>query len=147
MLRFETPVKAGETKAFTVKEEREVSQTITLTNGDVNQLHYVVNLAEASPALKHQLLVALNHKRAWDDAARELRQVVADLQRLTQDQDRIRRNLRETPKEADVYATYLKKLSAQEKEIDALTTKQKKLMDEEFAAQKKYENYLVTIGE
>ena len=67
------------------------------------------------------------------------------MQRLTQDQDRIRKNLRETPKEAEVYATYLKKLNDQEKEIDALTAKQKKLMDEEFKARKKYEDYLSNI--
>jgi len=71
--------------------------------------------------------------------------VVADLQRLNQDQDRIRKNLRETPKEAEVYETYLKKLSAQEKEIDALTAKQKKLMEEEFTTRKKFDDYLVGI--
>ena len=53
---------------------------------------------------------------------------------MNADQDRIRKNLRETPKEAEVYATYLKKLNDQEKEIDALTAKQKKLMTDEFAA-------------
>ncbi len=52
-----------------------------------------------------------------------------------------RKNLRETPNEAEVYATYLKKLSDQEKEIDALTAKQKGLVGEEFATRKKYEDY------
>jgi hypothetical protein len=86
-------------------------------------------------------------KSAWDVQVRELHQVVADLQRLNQDQDRIRKNLRETPKDAEVYQTYLKKLSDQEKEIDILTEKQKKLMGAEFAAKKKYEDYLGTIGD
>ena len=36
---------------------------------------------------------------------------------------------------------------AQEKEIDALTAKQKKLMTDEFAARKKYEEYLANITE
>ena len=67
------------------------------------------------------------------------------LQRLNLDQDRIRKNLRETPKEAEVYTTYLKKLADQEKEIDALTAKQKALMADEFGARKMYENYLTTI--
>ena len=71
----------------------------------------------------------------------------ADLQRLNQDQDRIRKNLRETPKDAEVYQTYLKKLSDQEKEIDTLTDKQKKLMSEEFQARKKYEDYLANISD
>ena len=71
--------------------------------------------------------------------------MVADLQRLNADQDRIRKNLRETPPAAPVYKTYLDKLSDQEKEIDGLTAKQKTLMAEEFAAKKSYENYLVTL--
>jgi K+/H+ antiporter YhaU regulatory subunit KhtT len=60
-------------------------------------------------------------------------------------EDRIRKNLRETPKEAEVYATYLKKLSDQEKEIDKLTEKQKKLMTEEFTARKTFEDYLANL--
>ena len=80
-------------------------------------------------------------------ARRELANVVADLQRLSADQDRIRKNLRETPKEAEVYATYLKKLSDQEKEIDTLTAKQKKLMGDEFTARKKYDDFLASISD
>ena len=86
-------------------------------------------------------------KGEWDAQVRELAQVGADLARLNADQDRIRKNLRETPKEAEVYATYLKKLADQEKEIDALTAKQKKLMGEEFTARKKYEDYLANISD
>jgi hypothetical protein len=46
-----------------------------------------------------------------------------------------------------VYATYLKKLSDQEKEIDALTTRQKKLMDDEFSARKTYDDFLANISD
>ena len=61
--------------------------------------------------------------------------------------NRIRKNLRETPREAEVYTTYLKKLSDQEKEIDALTSKQKKLMTDEFASRKKYDDFLANISD
>ena len=147
VFRFQTPVKAGETKNFTVKEERDVVQTIQLTNGAENQIRYFISLSEASPGLKQKLQTALKVKGDWDVQLRELNQVNADLQRLNIDQDRIRKNLRETPKEAEVYATYLKKLSDQEKEIDKLTEKQKKLMTEEFTARKKYEDYLSNISD
>ena len=145
--RFQTPVKAGETKTFTIKEEKDISSSMQLTNNSDDQIRYFINLAEASPALKQKLTQALAIKGEWDAARRELAQVVADLQRLNADQDRIRKNLRETPKEAEVYATYLKKLSDQEKEIDALTTKQKKLMDDEFKTRKHYDDYLANISE
>jgi hypothetical protein len=145
--RFQTPVKAGETKSFTVKEERDVTQTVRLTNGTENQIQYFISLSEASAGLKEKLQTALKVKGEWDVQVRELAQVNADLQRLNIDQDRIRKNLRETPKEAEVYATYLKKLADQEKEIDALTTKQKKLVTDEFTARKKYEDYLANISD
>ncbi|QJW94271.1 DUF4139 domain-containing protein [Frigoriglobus tundricola] len=147
VFRFQTPVKAGETKSLTVKEERDVASTITLTNGAEDQIRYFISLSEASSGLKQRLETALKIKGDWDAMRRELAQVVADLARLNGDQDRIRKNLRETPKDAEVYGTYLKKLSDQEKEIDGLTTRQKKLMDDEFQARKKYEDYLVTISD
>jgi hypothetical protein len=147
LYRFQTPVKAGETKTFTVKEEKDVATSIALTNSAEGQIRYFINLAEASPSLKKKLTEALGLKGTWDVSQRELQQVVADLSRLNADQDRIRKNLRETPKEAEVYQTYLKKLSDQEKEIDALTAKQKKLMGEEFTARKTYEDYLANLSD
>jgi hypothetical protein len=51
------------------------------------------------------------------------------------------------PKVAEVYATYLKKFSDQGKEIDFLTSKQKKLMTDEFAARKKYDDFLADISD
>ena len=147
VFRFQHALKAGETKSFTVKEERDDTSTIALSNGQENQIRYFISLSEATPALKQKLQDALTIKGEWDVALRELNQVTADLQRLTADQDRIRKNLRETPKEAEVYETYLKKLSAQEKEIDALTAKQKALVANEFAARKRYEDYLANISE
>jgi len=145
--RFMTAVKAGETKTFTVKEEKDVGTSITLTNNNDNSIRHFINLAEASPELKQQLTQALKVKESWDLARRELAQVVSDLQRLNLDQDRIRKNLRETPKEAEVYATYLKKLSDQEKEIDTLTEKQKKLMNDEFKTRKAFDDYLANISD
>jgi hypothetical protein len=140
-------VKAGEEKNYVVNEERDVQTNIALNNNPDGQIRYFLSLNEASPALKEKLNEALRVKGTWDNSLRELNQVVADLNRLNLDQDRIRKNLANTPKEAEVYQTYLKKLSDQEKEIDALTAKQKKLMGEEFAAKKAFEDYLANLSD
>ncbi|HEY3787708.1 MAG TPA: DUF4139 domain-containing protein, partial [Urbifossiella sp.] len=145
--RFQTNVKAGEEKNYVVSEERDVRTNISLSNNPDGQIRYFLSLNEASPALKEKLKEALKVKGQWDNSLRELNQVVADLARLHQDQDRIRKNLANTPKEAEVYQTYLKKLSDQEKEIDGLTAKQKKLMGEEFAAKKSFEDYLANLSD
>ena len=46
-----------------------------------------------------------------------------------------------------MYQTYLKKLSDQEKEIDALTARQKDLMKAEFEAKKTYEDFLGNVSD
>ena len=93
------------------------------------------------------MLAALLKKGEWDSTRRELQQVQADLARINADQDRIRKNLRETPEAAEVYKKYLKKLDDQEKEIDTLTDKQKALMAGEFKAKKAYEDYLGNLSD
>ena len=69
-------MKAGETKTFTVKEEKEIESSVELTNSSENQLHYFVSLSEASAELKQKLNEALKLKEKWDSSAcRELNQV------------------------------------------------------------------------
>jgi hypothetical protein len=143
--RFKTEVKAGAEATFKVAEERDISASVALSNSPDEQIRYFMSLTEATPALKQKLAEALKLKGTWDAHKRDLAQVQADLNRLSGDQDRIRKNLRETPREAEVYQTYLKKLSEQEKEIDDLTARQKKLMGAEFEARKAFENYLVNL--
>jgi hypothetical protein len=145
--RFQMAVKAGESRTFTVKEARDLSQTVTLTNNADDAISYFSSLSEASPGLKKKLKESADVKKTWDLVHAELTQVKLDLVRLNADQERIRKNLRETPKEAEVYSTYLKKLSDQEKEIDTLMAKLKKLMDDEFQAQKKYDDFLANISD
>jgi hypothetical protein len=145
--RFQTPIKAGQTTEFKVVEERPDQDEITLTNSGDDTIRFVMNMREASAALKAQLQTAIGKKGEWDAARRELSQVAADLQRIALDQDRIRRNLRETPKEAPVYKEYLDTLGDQEKEIKSLTKLQKELMATEFAKKKTYEDFLYSIND
>ena len=142
LLRFEAKVPAKHNVEYKVVEEREFGEELSLTNANDDTMRYFISLKEASPKLKEQLGEAMKKKGAWDSVRRELTQVQADLVRITADQDRIRKNLRETPEKADVYQKYLTKLSDQEKELDALTDKQKKLMADEFAARKTFEDFM-----
>ena len=72
--------------------------------------------------------------------------VVADLQPLESDQDRIRKNLRDAEGSGSVRD--LPQEAERSGERDRrLTAKQKKLMDEEFSARKKIENYLANLSD
>jgi hypothetical protein len=144
--RFQLAVKAGEEMTFVVNEERDVATQVQLTNNPEQQIRFVMNLREASPVLKQRLAEALKHKAAWDGQLRDLNQVKADLARVGTDQDRIRKNLAATPREAEVYQTYLRRLAEQEREIDGLTAREKELMASEFAARKTFEDFLANLS-
>ncbi|MFO0797359.1 MAG: DUF4139 domain-containing protein [Gemmataceae bacterium] len=143
--RFQVAVKAGEEKTFVVNEERDVATTVQLSNNPDQQIRFVLSLTEAPPALKQKLSDALALKATWDGQLRDLNQVKADLARVATDQDRIRKNLGATPREAEVYQTYLTRLATQEREIDALTAREKTLMASEFTARKAFEDFLANL--
>lgn len=145
--RFAVPVKAGAEATFVVTEERDLGTSVALSNSSDDQMKYFLSLNEAPAALKAKLTEALKLKGAWDSQKQDLAHVGLDLARLNLDQDRIRKNLANTPKEAEVYQVYLKKLSDQEKEIDTLTARQKKLMTDEFAAKNAFEDYLANLSD
>ena len=143
--RFQVAVKAGGETTFPVNEERDVAAQVVLTNNPDQTIRFVMNLNEATPALKTKLTEALKLKSAWDGQLRDLTQVKANLARLGTDQDRIRRNLGATPRESEVYKTYLDRLATQEREIDGFTTQERTLMAAEFTSRKGFEDFLANL--
>jgi hypothetical protein len=147
LFRFAMPVKAGATVELKVSEERTLDEVVAISNIGDDQLRYFLKLDKVSPALKEKLQKAAALRQAWAAAQRQVQQSATTLQRITQDQDRIRKNLRETPREAEVYKVYLSKLSEQEKQIDGLTAKQKEQETAAQAAQAAFEEFVANLGE
>src|SRR5262245_28691728 len=145
VFRFETKVAAGKSSNYTITEERSQGQNFVLTNAPDNQIRYFISLKEASEGLKGKLTEALSIKGKWDATRRDIGNVERRIQTITQDQNRLRQNLREMPKEAEAYKTYLKKFDDQEKEMDTLHTKLKTLQTQEETERKNYEDYLSNL--
>jgi len=145
LYRFETKVAAGKNTSLTVTEERDVGTSIQISNSPDDQIRYFINLNEVSPAMKAKLTEALTLKSAWDIARREIENVNRSIQTITTDQTRLRQNLREMPREAEAYKTYLKKFDDQEKEMDVLHKRLKELQAEEHKTRVAYDNYLSTL--
>jgi hypothetical protein len=145
VFRFQVAVPSKKDLSYTVVEERTQGASITLTNGQENQIRFFLSLNEATPELKAKLTEALALKGKWDDVVREIQKVNTRIQTITADQNRIRQNLREVPKEAEAYKRYLAKFDEQEKEMDSLHSQLKQLQEQEHAKRVTYENYLSNI--
>jgi hypothetical protein len=147
VFRFQVSVPAKKDTTYTVVEERTQGATITLTNGQENQIRYFLSLNEASAELKAKLSEALTLKAKWDDTTREIQKVNERINTITQDQNRIRQNLREVPKESEAYKRYLTKFDDQEKEMDTLHAQLKSLQEQEHAKRVTYETFLQNIND
>jgi len=146
LYRFEAKVAAGKNSSLTVTEERDLGTQYQISNAPDDQIRFFINLNEVSPALKVALQTALKMKGAWDSTRAEIGNVERSIQTITTDQTRLRQNLREMPREAEAYKTYLKKFDDQEKEIDTLHKKLKDLQAEEHRSRVAYETFLQNLS-
>ncbi len=144
--RFQTEVASKKDTSYTVTEEREIATGIQLSNQPDDQIRYFINLKEAPEALKTQLQEALKMKSGWDNLRQEIGNADRRIQTITVDQKRLRDNLRETPKESPLFQRYLTTLENQEKEMDELQVKLKKLHADEATSKAKFDNYLANLS-
>ncbi len=118
--RFKVPLGAGEQKAFEVREERVRLQRIGLLDMPVRQLVHYAGDAEISPALKSALETLAGMKRELETLKSDRRQLEERIRAITQDQDRIRRNIQSVGPGSQLGKRYLEKLSNQENELDSI---------------------------
>jgi hypothetical protein len=144
--RFKVKVPAGKTVPFTVSEERDFRSETVLTNSDDQSLRLIIQDRVTSPAVKEALAKAIVLRGKMAETQRELQQVERQLRVITEDQDRLRKNLHEMPKEAVAYKRYLKKFDDQETQIEQLQKQQKELQDTEHVRRKDYETYLANLS-
>ncbi len=144
--RFEVKVPAGGNKSQVVTEEQEVSVAYSLSNSGDEQIRFFLSQPVASQRVKDGLQKAMSLR--WDVA--KTRREIAELQRqlttITDDQARLRANLREMPSTAQAYKRYLEKFDKQETQIEKYQADIKKLQAQEHTQQKAFDDFLVSFS-
>src|SRR5262245_11125366 len=127
--RFEmkVPAEAKKSVAQTVVEERDVSSSVFISNTDDNTIRFFMNNTLSSDSVKEALKTALDLKAKLAATRQDLAHVTEQLRVITEDQTRLRANLREMPSTAAAYKRYLEKFDKQETEIEDLQKSQKSL--------------------
>lgn len=145
VFRFQVAIPSKKDLNYIVIEERNQGSSVTLTNNSDDQIRFFMSLNETSPGLKTMLREAMGKKGTWDDVRRDIDKVNQRIATITTDQNRIRQNLREVPKESEAYKRYLDKFDVQEKEMDTLHAKLKEQQEQEYTTRVAYENFLRNI--
>jgi hypothetical protein len=143
--RFEVKVPAGKTAKQVVSEERDIQQTIALTNLDDNTMRFFVQDKVVSPAVKEALQKAMALKWALAQTQQEIATIKRELDQIKQDQPRLRSNLEKIPGTDPLAKRILEKLNAQETDIEKYEADLKKQQAKADQQRKDYENYLANL--
>jgi hypothetical protein len=140
--RFELKLPAGETKTLTVKEERLIDSSVSISSQSDEQVRVLLREAALGDAMKQGLQKAIELRLAVEKTKREVAELSRQLGAISEDQKRLRANLREMPSTAKAYKRYLEKFDQQETEIERLQADVKKLEATQHTQQKAFDDFL-----
>jgi septal ring factor EnvC (AmiA/AmiB activator) len=144
--RFELKVPAGQTATQAVTEERDVGSTVLLTNSPDEQVRLFLQSPVVSAKVKEGLKRAQELRWEWARTQREVGEQQRQLQAVTEDQARLRANLREVPQSSPLHQRYLDKLNQQEDEVEKYRAEVKRLQGQEHARRKALDDFLASFS-
>ena len=144
--RFRLTVPAGKTATQMVTEERTVGEQVQLVNSNDDQIRFFLNQPVVSQKVKDGLKQALELRQALAKTERDIGDQQAQLKTITDDQVRLRANLKEMPPTAAAYKRYLEKFDQQETQIEKLQEAIKKLQGTESQQKKEFDDFLAAFS-
>jgi len=120
LYRFKTRVEPHKTGKFAVKTETVTGQEVQILSTDVGPLQEFVKAGEIPDAVRKALAQVVQSKNALTDTQRQIAARKAEVAEVTQEQTRIRDNMRTVAANSDYYNRLLKKLDEQETSIEKL---------------------------
>jgi hypothetical protein len=144
--RFQVKVPAGKNDKQVVTEERIINESVQITNLDDNNIRIFLNNPVTSKKVKDGLDSAMKLRWAMAKTQQELRELERQLKVITDDQARLRANLKEMPATAAAYKRYLEKFDQQETQIEKYQADIKKLQGTEYSQRKEFEDFLANFS-
>jgi hypothetical protein len=144
--RFELKLPAGASKTLSVTEERDISESYQLSNIGDQQIKLFLQSPVTSAKVKAGLKQAMSLRWAVAKTQREIAELQRQLNTITQDQVRLRANLKEMPSTAKAYKRYLDKFDQQESQIEKYQQDIKKFQSTEHEQQKELEEFLASFS-
>src|SRR5262249_16627363 len=123
-----------------------INEQVQLTSLDDNTIRHFLSQPVTSPKVKEALEQTMKFRFEVAKTQREVAEQERQLKGITDDQSRLRANLREMPQTAAAYKRYLEKFDAQEVDIEKFQKEIERLRGVQFNQQKELENFLAGLN-
>ncbi|MES2303858.1 MAG: hypothetical protein V4558_00005 [Gemmatimonadota bacterium] len=146
--RFQTTAPAGKVTVVAVREERIDQQTVAMVDEDIADLLVYNRTGAMPPAVRDAIAKAIEMRQAIAVAERQIDDQTAQIAAITQEQTRIRENMKTVDAKSQYYGRLLDKLNEQETLIERAQKERDSLTSKKEAQEKTLADYLngLTIG-
>jgi hypothetical protein len=118
--RFLVPVEPGGTAQLRVREERQLKQTVRITDSPADAFGVYLEEKQVSPKVKDALKRVIAMRDRLDRTAAQRGRLEQQVKEIGEEQGRIRENMARLSQNSELYTRYVTKLGQQETEIEAL---------------------------
>ena len=143
--RFAVAVEPDTTGALTVREERQLQETVHLTDSGPDQIGLYLQAKQISPRVKEALQRAVSLRDRISQTAGQRTRLEQKLKEIGQEQGRLRENMGTLSQHSELYARYVKKLDLQETEMEKLQRDLDALRTTEAGRRKELGDYLQSL--
>ncbi len=146
MYRFAVKADPGKPTVLKIEEEQVVSQSLALGNLDDNAIVLYLHQKEVSQAVKAALQEVVKRKQALQQVSQDRQRLEAQINTITQEQDRIRQNMGQLDRNTELYKRYVQKFGSQEDAVEKMRDQIQKLTAEETRQRQALDEYLINLN-
>lgn len=143
--RFSVDAEPGKPATFNVREERTTQEQVAVINLNFDQIGIYLRSDAVSDKVKDALKEVIERKSAIDALVRKRQELERQIAVIDQEQQRIRGNMAQTPRESELFRRYLTKFSDQEDRIEELRKEVTANIEREQELRRKLDDYLAGL--
>jgi hypothetical protein len=144
--RFPVEVQPRKTATLRVVQKRTDQESFALLEGNEDTIRILAQNQQISEPIRQALNSILNRRRAIRNIEAQIRQQEARIKSITDDQARIRENMRALDRNSDLYRQYVQKLAQQEREIEQARAEIERLQEQRARAQRELSDYIAGLN-
>jgi chromosome segregation ATPase len=143
--RFAVNVAPDQTQKLSVREQRQMSETLELVNTGPDVIAYYLKAKQVSPKVKAALEKAVSLRDQVSKTMTEINRREQRVNEISQEQSRIRENMTRLNQSSELYNRYVKTLDRQETEMENLRREIKERMEHHDQQQRELNDYLLNL--
>jgi len=143
--RFAININPGKMEPLTVQEGKSLEETVSLITSGHDTIGIYLKTPHVSPDVKTTLehVVELRQQLSYTQEARQ--QHESRISHIAKDQKRIRDNMHRLSQQSQLYTRYVKKLHAQETELETMQQEIDQLAKKEISQKHRLEEFVVGL--